>query len=61
MKAGAVSSTRRAYRMRARADAAEQTALRIMDAAIRLWREAGYDDETQVTGLSLKIGLVAPV
>jgi len=46
MKAGAVSSTRRAYRMRARADAAEQTALRIMDAAIRLWREAGYDEFT---------------
>ena len=37
---------RRPYRMAVRADAAEETALRIMDAAIALWREAAYDEFT---------------
>lgn len=47
MKMGAdAPSARRAYRMQARAGAAEQTALRIMDAAIGLWREAAYDEFT---------------
>lgn len=47
MKAEAVAtSARRGYRMQARADAAEQTALRIMDAAIGLWREVAYDEFT---------------
>ena len=36
----------RGYRMRIRADAAEQTAMRIMDAAVSLWRERAYDDFT---------------
>lgn len=38
--------TRRPYRMRARADAAEHTAVRIMDAAIALWRERAFDEFT---------------
>ena len=47
MKTGAVAAgTRRSYRMGARADAAEETALRIMDAAIALWREVAYDEFT---------------
>lgn len=32
--------------MRARAKAAEQTAHRVMDAAVALWRERGYDEFT---------------
>lgn len=40
------TSVRRPYRMRARADAAEQTAARIMDAAIALWRDVAYDEFT---------------
>lgn len=32
--------------MRARADAAERTSVRIMDAAIALWREKGFDEFT---------------
>lgn len=38
--------SRRAYQMRARAEAAERTALRILDAAIALWRERDYDEFT---------------
>lgn len=38
--------TRRGYQMRARAEAAEHTALRIMDAAVALWRERDYDEFT---------------
>src|SRR4051794_13600212 len=45
-RAGADLSRPRPYRMGARADAAEQTAARIMDAAIGLWREKGYDEFT---------------
>ena len=37
---------RRGYQMRARAETAERTALRIMDAAIALWRERDYDKFT---------------
>lgn len=37
---------RRGYTMRARADTAEQTAQRVMDAAITLWREMDYDEFT---------------
>lgn len=46
IEAVADSSRRRPYRMRARADAAERTAVRIMDAAIALWREKGFDEFT---------------
>src|SRR3954467_5851955 len=48
MKAGTAAGTPlpRPYLMRARADAAERTAVRIMDAAIALWREKGYDEFT---------------
>lgn len=37
---------RRGYQMRARAESAERTGLRIMDAAIALWRERDYDEFT---------------
>jgi AcrR family transcriptional regulator len=46
MKAGVAKPARRGYTMRTRADAAEQTAGRVMDAAISLWRERGYDEFT---------------
>lgn len=36
----------RPYRMRARAEAAERRAQRVMDAAIELWRERWYDEIT---------------
>lgn len=36
----------RPYKMRARAEAAEQTAERVMDAAIALWRQRPYDEIT---------------
>lgn len=36
----------RSYKMRARAEAAEQTAERVMDAAIALWRQRPYDQIT---------------
>jgi AcrR family transcriptional regulator len=38
--------SRRAYRMRARAESAERTASVVMDAAIALWRERSYDEFT---------------
>lgn len=48
VKMGTVAdaSTRRPYRMRARADAAERTRGRLMDAAIALWRERAFDEFT---------------
>lgn len=46
MKVSPAPETRRPYRMRSRADAAEQTAVRVMDAAIELWRERPYDGFT---------------
>lgn len=42
----AEASARRPYRMRARADAAERTSVRIMDAAVGLWRERAFDEFT---------------
>jgi AcrR family transcriptional regulator len=36
----------RPYRMRARAEAAERRAARILDAAVQLWRERWYDEMT---------------
>lgn len=41
-----VAGSRRGYRMRGRAETAEQTALRVMDGAISLWRERPYDEIT---------------
>jgi AcrR family transcriptional regulator len=46
LEALAGASPPRPYRMRARADAAERTAARVMDAAIAVWREKGYDEFT---------------
>jgi AcrR family transcriptional regulator len=41
-----VDGSRRRYTMRARADAAEQTAERVMDAAITLWRAEPFEKIT---------------
>lgn len=43
---GGVNTSRRRYRMGARAEAAEQTVERVVDAAIALWRERPYDEIT---------------
>src|SRR5689334_12272959 len=40
------AASRRRYTVRARADAAEQTAERVMDAAIALWRAGPFEDIT---------------
>lgn len=46
MRPASDASPTRPYRQRARADAAERTAGRIMDAAVGLWRERGFDEFT---------------
>src|SRR4051794_24663173 len=43
---GGGTAPRRPYTIRARADAAEQTAGRVMDAAIALWRAGPFEDIT---------------